>query len=497
MTNNYLWTDSEWTFPLLEKAMNEIQIIGEEKFKLETYPNQIEIISSDQMLSAYSSNGIPVFYEHWSFGRNLVAHTEAYKSGQMGLAYEIVINQSPCISYLMEENTMTMQALVMAHAAMGHNSFFCNNYCFKEWTDASSSLDYFIFARNYIRKCEEKYGYNEVEEILDSCHALQYHGIDKYRKPRKLSIEKEINRQEERERYLQQQVNGLWDTLIPKSKKRKKKIDKFPKESTENILYFIEKNSPMLKPWQREIVRIVRKTATYFYPQMITKVMNEGWATFHHYEIFREMENRRMVTEGAMIEFLKSHSRVIQQPGFDSKCYNDINVYTLGYNMFRDIKRMCDNPTAEDKEYFPDIAGSNSVETMDFIMRNFRDESFIMQYLSPKVMRDLQLFLLDDKGKHSRFYDVSAIHNRYGYNHIKKELSKKYDPNYFLPNIVVDKVNIKTDRSMELIHHIIDEKCLDDSTENVLKHVRRLWGFSVSIKSVAKDGLVSNTIKVD
>lgn len=93
-------------------------------YRLDTYPHQIEVITSEQMMDAYSSVGMPINYPHWSFGKKFIETEQAYKHGQQGLAYEIVINSNPCIAYLMEENTITMQALVMAHACYGHNSFF-------------------------------------------------------------------------------------------------------------------------------------------------------------------------------------------------------------------------------------------------------------------------------------------------------------------------------------------------------------------------------------
>jgi stage V sporulation protein R len=103
-------------------------------FGLDTYPNQIEIITAEQMMDAYSSVGMPLGYQHWSYGKQFVLTEKSYRRGQMGLAYEIVINSDPCIAYLMEENTLMMQALVIAHAAYGHNSFFKGNYLFRTWT---------------------------------------------------------------------------------------------------------------------------------------------------------------------------------------------------------------------------------------------------------------------------------------------------------------------------------------------------------------------------
>ncbi|MCY4177042.1 MAG: SpoVR family protein, partial [Endozoicomonadaceae bacterium] len=124
-TNNkqYISKNSELTFDLIEKYNKEIAQLAD-GFQLDTYPNQIEVISSEQMLDAYASVGMPLMYNHWSFGKQFVAHQTRYEEGSMGLGYEIVINSNPCIAYLMEENSMTMQAMVIAHASYGHNSFF-------------------------------------------------------------------------------------------------------------------------------------------------------------------------------------------------------------------------------------------------------------------------------------------------------------------------------------------------------------------------------------
>src|SRR5690554_7839347 len=128
-------------------------------------------------------------------------------------AYEIVINSNPCIAYLMEENTLPMQALVIAHASYGHNSFFKGNYLFRTWTDASAIIDYLVFARNYVAECEERHGVDAVEEILDSCHALMNYGVDRYKRPAPISAAEEARRQKEREEYQRRRLNDLWRTI--------------------------------------------------------------------------------------------------------------------------------------------------------------------------------------------------------------------------------------------------------------------------------------------
>jgi stage V sporulation protein R len=485
---------SEWTFELIDRYHSEVERIAK-NFGLDTYPVQLEIITAEQMMDAYSSVGMPVGYSHWTFGKEFVNTEKNYKRGQMGLAYEIVINSDPCIAYLMEENSMPMQALVIAHAAYGHNSFFKNNYLFTTWTSADSIIDYLLFAKNYIAKCETRYGEEAVENILDSCHAIKNFGVDRYKRPPKLSLKEEQNRQQEREKYLQSQINELWRTIPDKTATTEDKIShRYPSEPQENILYFIEKHAPLLEPWQREIVRIVRKVAQYFYPQRQTQVMNEGWATFWHYTILNQLYDEGLCTDGFMIEFLQSHTNVVAQPAFDNEYYSGINPYALGFNMMVDIRRICENPTEEDHEWFPDIAGSDWQSTLDFAMRNFKDESFIGQYLSPKLIRDFKMFSITDDDR-NRQIEVSAIHNNSGYQSVRSTLSEQYNLGSIEPNIQVFNVDAKGDRALSLRHTQHLRKPLDKSANEVIKHVARLWGFDVKLESVDENDKVVKTYK--
>ena len=252
MSRNPISTGSEWTFELIREYDQEIGRIAHEVYGLDTYPNQIEVITAEQMMDAYASVGMPLGYHHWSYGKHFLATEKGYRRGHMGLAYEIVINSDPCIAYLMEENTMCMQALVIAHASYGHNSFFKGNYLFRSWTDASAIIDYLVFAKQYITECEERYGIDAVEDLLDSCHALMNYGVDRYKRPYPISAAEERQRQREREEHLQRQVNELWRTIPvnPHHHAEAEDAARYPSEPQENLLYFIEKNAPLLEPWQ-------------------------------------------------------------------------------------------------------------------------------------------------------------------------------------------------------------------------------------------------------
>ncbi|MGI9413474.1 MAG: SpoVR family protein [Hyphomicrobiales bacterium] len=491
-----LFEGADWDYATLKRTYDAIEEIALEDLGLDVYPNQIEIISTEQMLDAYCSIGMPLIYEHWSFGKRFVIEEEAYRKGRQGLAYEIVINSDPCISYYMEDNTMALQALVMAHAAFGHNHFFKNNYLFQEWTDAGGILDYFNFAKRYLAECEERHGISAVEDVVDAAHALMDQGVFRYRRPSKLKLGESERRRRDRLAHDERTYRELWATLPASAKpeeesaaereitERKKHLN-LPEES---LLYFLEKRSPMLEDWQREILRIVRKTAQYFYPQKQTKVMNEGCATFVHHHIVNRLYDKGLITEGALLEILHSHSSVVFQPGFDDPRFGSINPYALGFAMMQDIKRICQDPTDEDREWFKEFAGDPDWRSvLKDVWANYRDESFIQQFLSPQLMREFKMFLLSDKSEQNHV-TVEAIHNKQGYERVRKSLASSYEIAAMEPDIQVHDVDLRGDRKLILRHTVRNKmKLAEKSGAHVLDYVRRLWGYDVRLEGIDHD----------
>jgi stage V sporulation protein R len=473
----------DWTPEILEAAWEQIEIIAEEEMRIKYFKPQIEIITARQMLDAYTSVGMPTYYKHWSFGKEFVSSEKQYIAGKMGLAYEIVINSDPCIAYLMEENAALMQTLVMAHASVGHSAVFANNYLFTQNTDASSIVDYLNFAKTYIKMCEEKYGFDEVELVIDACHALSNYGVDKYKRPPKLSAAKEQERAMERFDRELAEYDPIWekvgrrqrDKMSPAKKKDEIKLV----ESQENILYFIEKNAPHLPGWKREIIRIVRKISHYFSPQRATKVVNEGFASFTHYYIVNRLYDKGYLSGGSMIEFFASHNNVLnQQP------LAPLNPYKLGFSIFMDIKRMCENPTPEDREYFPNVAGKDWVEEVKYAMTNFKDETFILQYLSPKVARDMQLFCINSESKNAEHYGVTEISDRPSFESLRTKLAANYAIENMIPDIQISGVDYKRTRKLQLEHHVKNGKPINiEDAKKVIQYVSALWEYSVHLNT--------------
>jgi stage V sporulation protein R len=489
-SKDLLFSGNDWDFGTIQRIHDAVEAIALGDLGLDVYPNQIEVITAEQMLDAYSSIGMPLFYKHWSFGKHFAMHDAGYRKGFMGLAYEIVINSNPCISYIMEENTATMQALVISHAAFGHNHFFKNNYLFRQWTDADGILDYLAFAKSYVERCEEKHGHAEVERLLDAAHSLMSHSVHRYPRKRRPDLRSEERRERERQAHREQTYNDLWRTIPAKSSRDERKLSEERRRilfelPQENILYFLEKTAPRLQPWQREILRIVRHIGQYFYPQRQTKVMNEGCATYCHYRIMSLLHERGRISDGSFFEFLQSHTNVVRQPEFDERGFGGLNPYAIGFAMMRDIERICLQPMDEDRVWFPEIAGSDdAMSVLRDIWANYRDESFILQFLSPRLIREWRMFHLVDDPDDPELR-VDAIHNERGYRRLRQALAREYDVAHVDPDIQVVDVDLAGDRRLEIQHSVLNRVLLHkEDVDQVLQHLADLWGYGVHLKEI-------------
>ncbi len=499
ITADLLFEGADWDFDKLRRTYDAISEIALKDFGLNVYTNQIEVITAEQMLDAYCSIGMPLMYKHWSFGKRFAQDETLYRKGMRGLAYEIVINSDPCISYIMEENSMAMQTLVMAHAAFGHNHFFKNNSLFRQWTDAEAILDYMEFAKDYIAQAEERHGFKAVERVLDAAHALMQQGVNRYPRKRPFDLREEQRREAERQAWHEQTYNDLWRTVPQTASMRAIHDDISERRQRlglpeENLLYFVEKTAPKLRTWQREILRIVRNISQYFYPQMQTKVMNEGCATEVHYHMANRLHEQGLITDGVLLEILHSHTSVVFQPDFDDPRFSGLNPYALGFGIMEDIRRITVAPTEEDRAWFPEIAGNKDPwNTLKDAWANYRDESFVLQYLSPALIRKMKLFAIHDDSEEPTI-EVSAIHNERGYREVRRKLSKMYDVGQLQPDIQVWDVDLSGDRRLVLQHNVVDGILMDDkNATRVLAHMANLWGYEVCLREV--DPKTENVIR--
>ena len=469
-------------------------------FGLDFFPIIYEVLDYKTMNEVAAYGGFPTRYPHWRFGMDYEQLAKGYEWGLQKI-YEMVINTNPAYAYLLEGNSLVDQKIVMAHVC-AHVDFFKHNYYFGKTN--RKMIDGMANHAALVRRHMERQGQDVVEDFIDTCLSLEnlIDPMSPYiQRQREAKADDDTDDDVPRLRakqYMDKFINPpeyLEAQRKKKEEERKKAARRFPEEPQENLLYFIEKNAPLLEPWQREIVRIVRKVAQYFYPQRQTQVMNEGWATFWHHKLLNTMYDDGFLTDGVMIEWLKSHTNVIHQLPVGHRGYSGLNPYALGFAMYTDIKRICEAPTDEDRAWFPAIAGSDWLETLDHAMRNFKDESFVGQYLSPKLMRDFRLFSIVDDEQESEL-EVAAIHDESGYRAVREALSHQYDLGSREPNIQVWSVNLRGDRSLTLRHTQHNDRPLHETAQEVLKHVARLWGFGVQLESVDAAGEVKKRCQV-
>jgi stage V sporulation protein R len=510
----YLITSkTDWTPELIYEVWGHIKDIADNDLKVTYYQPQIEIISAEQMLDCYASVGLPVMYNHWSYGKGFLEDFKQYMEGKMGLAYEIVINSDPCVSYLMEENNMLMQTLVMAHAAVGHSAVFKNNYMFKDWTSAGSIIDFMVAAKDYIRDCEDKFGVDEVEKVLDAAHALASHGVDKSKRKHKPKLDDAQRLQKAREKLADEAAH--FDIIMKKTRIEHPDTEDKDKDldqddlvgSEENLLYFIYKKAPNLPQWKREILRIVYKINQYFYPQSQTKVLNEGFATFTHYYIMNKLEERGIISPDAQISWLANHSGVLYQP----ETSQQFNPYALGFAILMDVKRICEGGefvqkngkqewvpiTDEDREWFPNLIGKDWRVAVQEAAFEYRDESFIQQFLSPHLIRKWRFWALEVDLEESKGI-VTEVSDEQGYKNIRDRLALYYNRINYVPDISVYSATMKQDRELTLEYKpFLERELYEPYMIKTMKYVRELWGYPVQMIEQLRDPDTGEVIETD
>lgn len=473
-----LFDNPDWTEASLQDIWAVIKDIAINEFKLDFYEPYFEVVTFEDMLHIYTTS-FPVMYNHWSFGKNYEELYRQYKNNQTSIAYEVIFNTNPALCYLLENNSSVMQALVMAHAAVGHSAFFKMNSFIRENTNANTILPYLKNMRTYVQECEAKYGVERVEKILDVCASMALYSVDRAEKPVYTSkqIQEKKNRRDE---ALEKDFNILVEDLNTRDAE-----DSIPKERAqeENILKFIAKYSPSLKTWERDLINMFCKVEQYFYPQRLTKMMNEGFASFWHYQLMNRLSELGHLKEGDYLEFMHSHTSVLCQHGMEDKHYSGtLNPYKIGFEMFSEIKRICENPTEEDREYFPQLIGKNWIDEVNYAAINFRDPSFVLQYLSPKLVRDFKFLTLKSKSEDD-YVEITATHDTEDFKAVRSTLEAHYDFYTRLPYITVEGAALKSSRALFI--NVTERKNREvdgDSLAQTLDLLKTIWPYPIKVK---------------
>ncbi len=437
----YTMADLEYYNRIIEEAAAH--------FGLDYYPQEFEICNYEDMLSYEAYSGMPSRYPHWSFGKAWERKRTFYRYNLTGLPYEMVINANPCLAYLMKENTLALQVLTIAHV-YGHNDFFKNNRLFRDGTRAEYAPEMFKSHANRISDyiADPSIGYARVERILDAAHALRF-------QVHRITNEKHLSPDESKkmlmEKYYQSEKND--ESVIKNNdKKSAPDWDKVPLEPEEDILLFLM-HYARLEEWEKDIINIVRSEAQYFIPQIETKIMNEGWASFWHYKILNHLD----LPQSLHLEFIKRHNQVIaSHPG-------TLNPYHLGFQLFAKLER--------------ESEGSRRIFE---IREQERDVSFLRRYLDEDLCRELNLF---EFIKENRDYVVSEVSDEKGWKKVRDTLIMSAGMN----GIPVIKVKEIGSENVLLLEQEWDGRELFiEYAHQTLKYIARLWGHTVRLRIRSK-----------
>jgi len=441
---------TDYSFNELLEWNEKIEKIAQD-LGLDYYPQEFEICSSEDMLGYMSYTGMPSHYPHWSFGKSYEKQATMHKYNLSGLPYEMVINSSPCLAYLMKDNTLLLQILTIAHV-YGHNNFFKNNRLFKEGTKATETIGMFKNhadrIRNYIS--DPSIGYDKVEKILNAAHALKYNVS-------RVPNEKKLNRKQQIEKNTSQYHKINYEYSFLKGTEEKielPNLSKIPLEPEDDLLYFLINYAP-LNDWQRDILEIVREESLYFMPQIETKIMNEGWASYYHYKILNQLN----LSQGLHFEFIKRHNQVIRpHPG-------SINPYYIGFKIFEWL----DKQENGNKKIF---------EVRDVE----RDSSFLRKYLNYELCEEMNLFEYKLSGKD---YLISEVSDESGWKEIRNALASQVGASS-IPVITVTEWDRKNNKLF--LNHTYDGREIEMTyAQNVLKHIFDIIGGEINLSAIINE----------
>ena len=437
------------------------------QFGLNTYNQEFEICDYEQMLSYMVYSGMPSHYPHWSYGKSFEKTKTLYDYGITGLPYEMVINSNPAIAYLMRDNTLALQILTMTHV-YGHNDFFRNNFTFRT-IRAEFTIETFKTHADRVRQYVEdpSIGLEKVERILDAAHALSMQC------QRNLSIRKETPEEQQQKRLRESEPSPDPFHSIHRPKEyAPPDLNKVPLYPDEDLLLFIRDHNPRYAEWEKDLLTIVHEQAQYFIPQIETKIMNEGWASFWHKRIMDALD----LPQGIRLEFMVRHNQVLcPSPG-------NINPYHVGMKIWEDIERRWNHPSAEDDKEFG-APKKNGAEKLFEVREVDRDVSFIRRFLTEELVRELKLFEYQMRGNERV---VSRVADKENWESIKETLIRNVGMGT-MPAIKVEDADFNKNRSLFLKHDHDGRDLHLEYAEKTLQYLYQLWGREVVLETIINE----------
>jgi len=445
----------EWDARIREKA---------DEFGLSYFPQEFEICNHNQMLGYMAYSGMPSHYPHWSYGKAYEKLKTLYDYGVSGLPYEMVINSNPSLAYLMRDNSLLLQVLTIAHV-YGHNDFFKNNFTFKT-TRPEFTISTFKAHGHRVRVYVEdpSVGLEKVENLLDAAHAVSLQCRRNLAIRKRAPVEERRDLLEAARPHVDpfQHVHRRPEYVEPD-------LRRVPLVPDEDLLLFIRDHNPFLSEWEKDLLTIVHEEAQYFIPQIETKIMNEGWATYWHKRILDSLE----LPQAMQLEFIVRHNQVVRP------FRGGLNPYHLGLRIWEDIRRRYDEPTPEEtKELGPHHP--TGTQKLFEVRETDRDVSFLRRHLTENLMRELNLFEYETKGED---LVVSKVADQDGWRQVKETLLINIGMGGN-PVIKVSDSDYGQNRTLYLVHSHDGRDLQIEYAEKTLSYVYRLWQRDVALETV-------------
>ncbi|HVG39697.1 MAG TPA: SpoVR family protein [Pyrinomonadaceae bacterium] len=442
----------------LEKALEQIWEIAL-KFGLDPFPTRFEIVPATVMYEI-GSYALPGRYSHWTFGKAYHRMKTMYDFG-LSRIYEVVINTNPSYGFLLETNSPIQNKLVMAHV-LGHVDFFKNNAYFSRTN--RRMVESVSAHSGRMVEYEFKYGRKTVEQLLDAVLSIEEH-IDPNFFIKRETLAEEVTRRRAERPPKEGRYDDLWNLGVREEPTLEMEIPRGDRLPEKDLIYYIMRNSPALEDWQRDVMSMIREEMEYFVPQMQTKIMNEGWASFWHSRIMRELD----LPDNELLEFAELHSGVV------SPHKGQLNPYYLGYKILEDIEKRWDNPTAEERERLGRKGDEGRAKIFE-VRELDNDVSFLRNYLTESLCEELDLFvyqLVDDE-------EWTVTEKRW--ERVRDQLVANMT-NFGFPYIVVADGDYNKNRELYLKHSYEGAELDGNYARKVLEYVHKLWGRPVHLET--------------
>ncbi len=477
--------------PELQAAWENIERYAQD-FGLDFYPIIFEVLDYETLYEVAAQGGFPIRYPHWRFGMEYNQLSKGYAYG-LSVIYEMVINTNPAYAYLLEGNEMVTQKMVMAHVT-AHVDFFKNNMWFAHTN--RKMLDEMANHASRIQRLINRFGYEQVEAFVDVCLSLDnlidYHAP--YIKRPEAQTPQPVVEEEvvgpvvegfkvERD-YMRNYINPpeFLEEQRQKIEAEQQKARRFPENPQKDILLFLLNYAPLAR-WQHTILEIIRDEAYYYAPQGMTKIMNEGWASYWHSKIMTE----KAMEDSELISFADHHAGVV------AAGRGQLNPYKLGLELFRHIEERWDRgqfgkeyDECDDiqlKQRWDRQLGLGRAKLFE-VRRLYNDVTFIDEFLTPEFVEE-QLLFTYRYNRNSNLYQIASR----DFKEVKEKLLRQLT-NFGQPFITVEDGNYKNRGELYLRHRYEGVELKHDYARDTMRNIQRIWNRPVRLETVIDDQAV-------